>query len=156
VDLVGAKVIVFGMGRVGVGAYDELVARRGDVVIGVERSTGVIEDNTDAGRSVVLGNALDREFWEQLESHDEIELIVVALDNHASNLVCVQLSRELLPNAHIAAIARYPDQVDELHAAGVDVARNLYEEAGQGLADDAVGMLDDAPTNTLEQGDDRE
>jgi hypothetical protein len=31
--------------------------------------------------------------------------------------------------------------VAELHAAGVDVARNLYEEAGQGLADDAVAYL---------------
>jgi hypothetical protein len=28
-----------------------------------------------------------------------------------------------------------------LHEAGVDVARNLYEEAGQGLAADAISLL---------------
>ena len=31
------------------------------------------------------------------------------------------------------------DDVAELERAGVDVARNLYGEAGQGLADDGVG-----------------
>ena len=45
------------------------------------------------------------------------------------------------PDAEIAAIARYPDQIAELTDAGVDFARNLYEEAGQGLADDAIAVL---------------
>jgi hypothetical protein len=31
--------------------------------------------------------------------------------------------------------------VAELGALGVDVARNLYEEAGQGLADDAFNAI---------------
>jgi glutathione-regulated potassium-efflux system ancillary protein KefC len=141
VDLEGARVITFGMGRVGTGAYDELVARRGDVVVGVERNKDVIAASTDGGRNVVLGYALDQEFWEQLKSHDEVELIVVAMDNHASNLVCVERANEFLPEVSVAAIARYPDQVIELEAAGVDVARNLYEEAGQGLVDDAISIV---------------
>lgn len=141
VDLEGARVVIFGMGRVGTGAYDELMARRGDVVVGVERNKDVIEANTAAGRNVVLGYALDQEFWEHLKSHDEVELIVVAMDNHASNLVCVERAIEFLPGVNIAAIARYPDQVAELEDAGVDVARNLYEEAGQGLVDDAISIV---------------
>ena len=141
VDLEGARVIIFGMGRVGTGAYDEIVARRGDCVVGVERNKDIIEANTGAGRNVVLGYALDQEFWEHLRSHDEVELIVVAMDNHASNLVCVERANEFLPDVNIAAIARYPDQVVELEAAGVDVARNLYEEAGQGLVDDAISTV---------------
>jgi predicted Kef-type K+ transport protein len=138
IDVAGARVIVFGMGRVGTGAYDELVERRGDGVIGVERNRDVIATHTSAGRDVVIGYALDLEFWEHLKDHDDLELIVVAMDNHASNLVCVERANEFLPDVRIAAIARYPDQVVELEEAGVDVARNLYEEAGQGLADDAL------------------
>jgi voltage-gated potassium channel Kch len=143
IDIEGAKVVVFGMGRVGTGAYDELVERRCGVVIGVERNKDVIAAQAGAGRSVALGYALDREFWEHLRNHDDLELIVVAMDNHASNLVCVERAKEFLPNVRIAAIARYADQVDELEEAGVDVARNLYEEAGQGLADDALKAIED-------------
>ena len=155
VDLGGARVIIFGMGRVGAGAYDELVALRGEIVVGVERSRDVIEANTATGRNVVLGHALDQEFWEHLKSHDEVELIVVAMDNHASNLVCVERANEFLPDASVAAIARYPDQVVELEDAGVDVARNLYEEAGQGLVDEATSVvwrsLDDQDDTSKDQ-----
>ena len=35
----------------------------------------------------------------------------------------------------------FPDEVIALEQAGVDVARNLYGEAGQGLADAASGLL---------------
>lgn len=38
-------------------------------------------------------------------------------------------------------MATFPDQVLELQKAGVDVARNLYEEAGQALADDAASVV---------------
>jgi uncharacterized membrane protein len=155
VDLGGARVIIFGMGRVGAGAYDELVALRSEIVVGVERSRDVIDANTAAGRNVVLGHALDQEFWEHLKSHYEVELIVVAMDNHASNLVCVERANEFLPDASVAAIARYPDQVVELEDAGVDVARNLYEEAGQGLVDDATSVvwqsLDDQDDTSKDQ-----
>ena len=37
IDIADAKVIVFGMGRIGEGAYDEIVRRRGEVAVGVDR-----------------------------------------------------------------------------------------------------------------------
>ena len=60
------------------------------------------------------------------------------MSSHEANLECVRRIREFLPSTRIAAIARFPDQIDELCAVGVDVARNLYEEAGQAVADDAT------------------
>ena len=60
------------------------------------------------------------------------------MNSHEANLECIRRIRTFLPNARIAAIARYRNQVDELRSEGVDVARNLYEEAGQALAADAV------------------
>ncbi|HDH03346.1 MAG TPA: hypothetical protein ENH15_03775, partial [Actinobacteria bacterium] len=136
-----ARAIVFGMGRIGVGAFDELVERRGSVVVGVDRSAEVAEMHQSQGRNVVRGNALDRDFWERLRLRQDVELVVVAMDNHLSNVAGVERAREFLPKVRIASIARYPDQVLELQDAGVDVARNLYEEAGQGLADDAVRTI---------------
>lgn len=145
IDCGWARVLIFGMGRVGAGAYDEMVARVGAGVVGVDRKQAAVEANRTAGRSVVRGDALDRDFWERVRFHPEVELVVAAMSSHQANLQCVRRIREFLPSARIASVASYPDEIAELHGAGVDVARNLYEEAGQALADDAVAAVWDAP-----------
>ncbi len=141
IDCGQARVLVFGMGRVGAGSYDELVIRRGPVVVGVDRNEETAARHRAVGRNVVRGDALDRDFWERVRFHPEVDLVFASTKSHATNLELVGRVREFLPNARIAAIATYPDQVEELQAAGVDVARNLYEEAGQALADDAIGVM---------------
>jgi Trk K+ transport system NAD-binding subunit len=84
------------------------------------------------------GDALDLDFWERFQFHPEVELVFAAMNSQEANLECIRRVREFLPDARIAAIARYRDQVTELREAGVDVARNLYEESGQALAADAA------------------
>ncbi len=141
IDCGDARVLVFGMGRVGTGAYDEMVLRRGPVVVGVDRRDETVEQHRSEGRDAVRGDALDRDFWERVRFHPHVELVVASMSSHQANLECARRVREFLPNARIASIATYPDQVAELREAGVDVARNLYEEAGQALADDAVAEV---------------
>ena len=149
IDFAGARVIVFGMGRVGAGAYDEVARRRGEVVVGVDRQADVAAAHRAAGRNVVRGDALDADFWDRVRFHEDVELIVLALNTHAANLECVERARSHRPLARVAAIAAYPDEVAQLRLAGVTVARNLYEEAGQALADDALSVVEgrgqDAP-----------
>ena len=137
-----ARVIVFGMGRVGAGAYDELVARRGQVVMGVDRQEATVSAHLEEGRNVIRGDALDFEFWGRLRLHPEINLVLLAMSDHQANLEAVRRIDDFLPDVKVAASALYPDDVAELERAGVDVARNLYGEAGQGLADDACDLLD--------------
>ncbi len=141
IDPGDAIVIVFGMGRIGAGAYDELIKRRGEVVLGVDRDAVSVVANAAAGRHIVRGDALDAEFWGRLSLHPHIDLIVLAMSDHEANLEAVRRVKAFLPEARIAASASYPDEVRELEEAGVDVARNLYGEAGQGLADDACDVL---------------
>lgn len=141
IDVADAQVLVFGMGRVGSGTYDELVARRGPVVVGIDHSPEKLLRQVAAGRRVIRGDAMDRDFWARVGLHRDIELVVACMGRHSANLACVRRIREFLPEARIAAIATYPDQVAELEAAGVDVARNLYAEAGQALADDTAAVL---------------
>lgn len=141
IDPGDARVIVFGMGRVGFGAYDELIKREGEVVVGVDRSDDIVQRHIEAGRRVVRGDALDVEFWERLQLHQGTELAVMAMNDHRANLEAVTRIKQFLPDARIAAAASYPDEVRELVESGVDVARNLFSEAGQGLADDACDLL---------------
>ena len=141
IDLTHARVVVFGMGRVGTGAYDELVIRRGPVVLGVDSSDVKVLRHLRDGRNIIRGDALDRDFWDRAKLHHEVELVVATMGRHEANLECVRRVREFLPDVRIAAIATYADQIAELREAGVDVARNLYEEAGQALADDTVAVV---------------
>jgi Trk K+ transport system NAD-binding subunit len=137
-----AQIIVFGMGRVGAGAYDELILRRTESVLGVDRRDATVAANTTAGRNIIRGDALDFEFWDRLRLHPGVELVVLAMGDQSANLEAVRRVQDFLPTVRIAASATYPDEVGELEAAGVDVARNLFGEAGQGLADDACDLLD--------------
>lgn len=136
-----ADVLVFGLGRVGTGAYDELVERRGSTVLGIERSDTRVQRHTAEGRRVIRGDALDPEFWDRVRLvHVDPDVVVLTMGDHTANLEAVRRVRENLPRARIAAAARYPDEIDELEAAGVHVARNLFGEAGQGLADDVESL----------------
>jgi glutathione-regulated potassium-efflux system ancillary protein KefC len=150
IDPIDAQIIVFGMGRVGAGAYDELVRRRGSLVVGVDRTADAVLQNSAAGRDVIRGDALDVEFWGRLCLDPRIELVVLAMSDHAANVAAVRRVKEFLPDVRIAATATHTDEIMELEEEGVDVARNLYGEAGQGLADDACDLLDGESSTTEE------
>lgn len=141
IDPGDAKVMVFGMGRVGSGAYDELLAKQVGGVLGVDRRAEVVQAHTEEGRNAIRGDALDSDFWERVCLHPGIELAVLAMNDHGANVRAIRRIRSFLPDISIAAVASHRDEVAELEALGVDVARNLYEEAGQGLADDAFNAI---------------
>ena len=62
-----ARVVIFGMGRVGTGAYDTIRERYGDILIGVEISADKVAEHQAAGRNVVQGDATDLDFWERVQ-----------------------------------------------------------------------------------------
>ena len=136
-----ARVLVFGMGRVGAGAYDELVRRLGRVVLGIDRSEDSVAANVAVGRRVLRGDAMDTDFWDRIALRAGVDLVVLAMSDHQANLETARRVRRYLPDVRIAGSGRYADEVEELRRTGVDVARNLYGEAGQGLADDACDLL---------------
>lgn len=141
IDPGDASVLVFGMGRIGEGCYDELVRAQRGRVVGVDRSADIVTRQQRAGRSVVRGDALDADFWERMTLHPDTRMVVLAMSEHRANLEATHRMIESPFDVPIAAIASHPDEVAELEAAGVAVARNLYEEAGQGLADDACAAV---------------
>jgi Trk K+ transport system NAD-binding subunit len=129
------------MGRVGQGAYDELIKRYEVVVLGVDRRDVTVASHIQAGRNVIRGDALDRDFWERLRLKPCLQLAVLAMNDHDANLEDARRVKANFPDIRIAATARYADQVTELQDTGVDIARNLYGEAGQGLVDEAADLL---------------
>ncbi|MCG8425753.1 MAG: cation:proton antiporter [Chromatiales bacterium] len=134
-NMSGATIAIFGMGRVGSGAYDRMREAHGDTVVGIDFDGELIKRHTAKGRSVVQGDPSDADFWEKIEQAHKIELVMLALPNLQANLDALEQLREISFPGRIAAIARYPDEVERLCEAGATAVFNIYIEAGAGFAE---------------------
>jgi len=133
IDLGSVKAVVMGMGRIGTGAYEELQKIYGTSICGVEHAPERVDYNRKLGRKVILGDACDTEFWLKLRKDIDLELVILAMPNHQGNMYAAKQLRNFHFNCQVAAIARYPEEVEELSAIGVCAAYNLYDQAGAGL-----------------------
>jgi glutathione-regulated potassium-efflux system ancillary protein KefC len=135
-------VVIFGMGRVGSGAFEVLHQRVGDAVVGVDIDKDRVNDQRAAGRNVVRGSVTDPDFWERFHiDYNRLELVMLAMPNQLENLFAARQLRNLGYRGRLAAVAKYPDEMAALREAGVDSAFNLYAEAGAGFAEDVAALL---------------
>ncbi|MCG6867209.1 MAG: cation:proton antiporter [Gammaproteobacteria bacterium] len=137
-----ARIAVIGMGRVGQGAYDYLNDKHGEVVIGMDHDPEVVSANVAVGRNVFVGDATDSDFEDRAVMENEIQVVLLAMGDHAANVIVAELMREWgRADRLIAASARHSDQEQELKDVGVDVVFNFYEDAGSGFARRADELL---------------
>ncbi|MEL0630824.1 cation:proton antiporter family protein [Psychromonas aquatilis] len=130
-----AQILVLGMGRIGIGAYDALKATYGEKVMGIDYNHETTLQHREEGRRVITGDALDTDFWTKLQLTDNVKLILLAMPSHNGN----KFSAEQLNNIYdrhfqVAALAHYKTDEKELNALGVNLVFNMYEEAGAGFA----------------------
>ncbi len=137
----GAEIVVFGMGRVGVGAFDGLATCRGDRILGADRNERIVRMNAAEGRQMIRGRCI---------RHRVLGTVATRSTHRSCGARYGRPHRKPRSGAAGKGLSsKYPncchrfapDDVRELEEAGVDVARNLYGEAGQGLADDACDLL---------------
>lgn len=142
IDPRDATVLVFGMGRIGTGTYDTLRDKLGDTILGLDMVDDTVKRHQQQGRNVIRADAADPDFLERFHlDQDKIQLVMLAMPNHRENMLVTRQLRRRGYHGKIAAIAKYPDEVASLTAAGADVALNLYAEAGIGFADDVMARL---------------
>jgi len=137
-----AATLVFGLGRVGSSAYDEICGHVGKGVLGVDMDHAEVEAQLAQGRNVIQGSATDPDFWERIDlGCGRIKLILLAMPNVHENLFAIEQLKSMEFKGMVAAIAKYPDDIESLKQAGVDAVYNLYAEAGAGFADHVVERL---------------
>lgn len=129
-----AQVLILGMGRIGTGAYDELRARYGKISLGVELREDAAHQHLKHGRNVIAGDATDPDFWERILDTGRVRLVLLAMPHHQGNQIALSQLKQRNYKGQIAAIAEYPDQLEELIEKGVHAAFNIYSEAGAGFA----------------------
>lgn len=139
-NTVGATIAIFGMGRVGSGAYDKMRLIYGDKVVGIDFSADLVKEHQAAGRKALHGDPSDADFWEKIEQDHIIELVMLTLPNLQANLSAVKQLQKISFTGRIAATARFPDEEASLREAGVTAVFNIYTEAGTGFAEHVEGQ----------------
>lgn len=134
-DTLGATIAIFGMGRVGSGAYNKMRQLRGDTVVGIDFDSELVKRNQAMGRRVLYGDPSDADFWETIELNHKIKLVMLALPNLQANLDALEQLRDISFSGSIAATAKYPDEEVLLRQSGATAVFNIYTEAGAGFAD---------------------
>ena len=126
--------IIFGMGRLGTGVYDEMNKLMPDAVLGVDSDSLVVEENRKYGRNVVTGNATNPEFWNRVKMSHRVEYALLVMPEHSAQVAAIEQTRKHGFKGKIAASAKYPDELEKLKELGVEAAFNIYAEAGAGFA----------------------
>ena len=133
-DTKSATIAIFGMGRVGCGAYEKMHALHGDTVVGVDFDQDKIKTHELEGRIVLHGDPSDADFWDKMQKAHRIELVMLALPNLQSSLDVLEQMKDIQFTGKIATTARYKDEVEILEQAGATAVFNMYTEAGFGFA----------------------
>ena len=147
-DTGDAEIAVFGIGRVGAAAYDDMREKFGEIVIGIDFDSEVVEKHRQAGRNVIVGDATDIDFWERatVGVDDKIRIVILAMPDHKANMNALNELTQRQFKGQIAAMAVYDDEVEELKQAGAHAAYNIYAQAGFGFAEhicQALGGAED-------------
>ncbi|NRA19005.1 MAG: cation:proton antiporter [Oceanospirillaceae bacterium] len=134
VPLQNAKILIFGMGRVGTGAYETTERHYPGKVTGVDISQESVDKHRELGRKVILADATDPDFWQRI-NHSEVQMVMLAMPKHIQNILALEQLKASGYTRAVTAIANYPDQQRELQELGVDSTYNFYLEAGRGFAE---------------------
>ncbi|MCX2979475.1 hypothetical protein EYC98_01220 [Halieaceae bacterium IMCC14734] len=148
------RILVLGMGNIGTGAYNAMMERHGSCVVGVDDNDQKLQQHLADGRRVVAADASDPDFWGRIDKAN-LELVMMALTNHAENKLVGKLLRELGYTGPITAVVRFAEETKELEEQGISTF-NLFAEAGSGFAGHADAQLPDAeadPAGTREGTD---
>ncbi|MCF6193908.1 MAG: cation:proton antiporter [Kangiellaceae bacterium] len=133
-DIKGATIAIFGMGRIGCGAYGKMCELKGEIVLGVDFDADKVAKHHLEGRNVIEGDPSDPDFWDKIDKDHKIQLVMLALPNLQADLDVIEQLHQVAYTGKIAATARYNDEVNILRDAGATAVFNTYTEAGLGFA----------------------
>jgi predicted Kef-type K+ transport protein len=148
ISLDGAKLVVFGMGRVGTGAYDHLSAK-GARVAGLDSDPIKVARQREAGRRVLYADAEDIDLWHRLDLGG-VEAVLLALpDLDAKRTAAAALAARRFPGL-VTATTAFPEEASALAAHGVRLSFDHYERAGESFAQRSWEALQAGPPTEVD------
>jgi hypothetical protein len=141
IDIGHVDAVVFGMGRVGRAAYEQLSVEHGLRVAGVDSDCERVNRLCEAGMEVVEADATDHHFWERLMRAGDVDLAVLAMPFHGANVVALDQLRASDFAGTVAVVTQWEDELLDAQDRGVDATVQIYDGAGIALADRASAAL---------------
>ncbi|MEN8194522.1 MAG: cation:proton antiporter family protein, partial [Bacteroidota bacterium] len=135
IDSGSSHVVILGMGKLGASAYDALSKKYGSTILGIDYDEENVLKHKSANRNVVHGDATDSDFWERVCPANSINIVVLTMEDHSSNLLVLEELRTFGFKGKVTVTAEHEDEIEQLINAGADKAFNFYAEAGVGFAD---------------------
>jgi predicted Kef-type K+ transport protein len=142
ISLGNAQIAIFGMGRVGTGAYDFL-KQRDARVIGLDSDPAKIERHLSEGRRVLYADAEDSGFWTRLKL-ENLEAILLAMPDPEAKCIAASQLRRRAYSGLISATNVYPEEAALILGAGATTTFNYFDEAGVGFAEHTWEALNEA------------
>ncbi|MFK5892309.1 MAG: cation:proton antiporter [Pseudomonadota bacterium] len=134
VDVSDSSILVFGMGRVGRGVYEDLNYHYPDQVTGIDFDDSAHKAHLLAKRKSIYADVMDKDFWAKIDLTD-ISMVFLNLPDFNKNIFTVSQLKEKGFKGNIAVIAMYEEEIEPLKEAGATAVYNFYSEAGLGFAE---------------------
>ena len=129
-----ADILIFGMGRVGAGAYESALTMYEARVAGMDNNWDVVKQHRKEGREVLFGDVTDIDFWDKINA-DQISSISLCMPLHTANVIAVEQLQQAGYRGFLAATARYEDEAEELKKMGVHSVYNIFANVGAAYAE---------------------
>jgi trk system potassium uptake protein TrkA len=139
------RVLVIGLGRLGMSLVETLWRSGGDVIV-IDSSATAVDQVKDQTGAAFVGNASDPRVLEQI-AMGQVDVAVVTMGEHfEASVLCVATLKKL-GVGEIVARARTERQADILHTVGATRVVQPEQETGQKLATE---LLSSVPTDLLD------
>ncbi len=134
----GAQWLVVGMGRTGGAAY-KMLEGQGERVLGLDADEGKLEAHRLKKRQVRYGDAEDPELWEKLDLTG-LKGVLLTLPDTEAKLRAIRGLKARGFQGTIAATSYHREEDPLLEQAGATLIGHPFAEAGERLAERALGL----------------
>lgn len=139
IKLGNSHIVIVGMGRVGIGAYDHLSSRQ-QRVIGLDSDPAKLENHLKQGRRVLYADAEDPELWSNLNL-DGVDAVLLTIPELSAKKMAI---RELRANGYkglINATVLFADEIEILKKVGADFVHYYYDGVGSSFGERSLELL---------------
>lgn len=133
ISLGSAEIVIFGMGRVGTGAFDFLKGRN-ERVIGLDSDPAKVQRHIAEGRRVGFADGEDPGLWQRLKL-DGVRAVLLAMPDLEAKRIAARQLRRCGFDGLISATNVFSDEIEAIIDAGCNTTFNYFEEAGVGFAE---------------------
>lgn len=139
IKLGNSHIVIVGMGRVGVSAYDQLSSRQ-QRVIGLDSDPAKLENHLKQGRRVLYADAEDPELWSNLNL-DGVDAVLLTIPELSAKKMAIRALRAGGYKGLLTATVLFPEEIDILTTAGADFVHYYYEGVGSSFGERSLELL---------------